>query len=449
VVPVFDAEADLTLADQVLGDLAPRGGMYVARRKEDGDQETMVIQTGEEGRHRLRLPDMSSSSSIERFIAEAQTHLERVFGRPLPGCLAHEHALCGVVEGGQVWWVCPDGGWRCQLGDYDDLNWPPAPDQRPGDVVAALVNRFARRGIAGWQSASPSRETAPWAVRISVWPMDETVIEQMRRAADPIALNLEPGSPPPTREDVQRGIDRAHERYVRWARWAVGCWAGFPVAQRPRPMVFVGPRAWVDGGFHSGSARLGLLHGLIESALPLPGRIVAALGHQVLNETTPPSGAVPIVVTAAREAEAVFRTDRGPRMIPAWQLEADGVDGSIWVADPEPTPIWEPQRPPRVPPPFSGSPHRSISAALAADQRTLTVSFVGAPANRTTYSGGQIVESDTALAIVPFATSIGRLARWQTAVGMQRQVTVRLDKPLGQRVLVDLDSTPAEVLSNA
>jgi hypothetical protein len=454
-VSVFDAEADLTLADQVLGDLAPRGGMYVARRREDGDGETMVIQTGEEGRHRLRLPDMSSSTSIERFIAEAQTHLERVFGRPLPGCLAHEHALCGVMERGQVWWVCPDGGWRCQLGDYDDLNWPPAPDERPGDVVAALVNRFARRGIAGWQSVSPSRETAPWAVRISVWPMDGSVIEQMRRAADPIVLDVERGSPPPTREDdhptredVQRGIDRAHERDVQWARWAVGCWAGFPVAQRPRPTVFVGQRAWVDGGFHSGSAELGFLHGLIESALPLSGRIVAALGAQAPIETTPPRGAVPIVVTAAREAEAVFRTDRGPRMIPAWQLEADGVNGSIWVADPEPNPTWEPERPPRISSPFSGSPHRSIGAVLAADQRTLTVSFVGAPANRMSYSGGEIVQSDTALAIVPFATSIGRLARWQTAVGMQREVTVRLDRPLGRRVLVDLDSTPAEVLSN-
>jgi hypothetical protein len=454
-VSVFDAEADLTLADQVLGDLAPRGGMYVARRKEDGDQETMVIQTGEEGRHRLRLPDMSSPTSIERFIAEAQTHLEQVFGQPLPGCLAHEHALRGVVEGGQVWWVCPDGGWRCQLGDYDDLNWPPTPDERPGDVVKALVKRFARRDIAGWQSASPSREMAPWAVRISVWPMDESVIEQMRCAADPIVLDVERGSPPPardddhlTRENVQRGIDRAHERDVRWARWAVGCWAGFPVAQRPRPLVFVGPRAWVDGGFHSESAQLGLLHGLIESALPLPGHIVAALGALAPIKTTPPRDAVPIVVTAARKREALFRTDRGPRTIPAWQLEADGLDGSVWVADPEPNPIWEPQRPPRIPPPFPGSPHRLTGAVLAGDQRTLTVSFVGAPANRKSYCGGQIIESDTALAIVPFAAGIGRLARWQTAVGMQREVTVLLDRPLGRRVLVDLDSTPAEVLSD-
>ena len=37
--------------------------------------------------------------------------------------------------------------------------------------------------------------------------------------------------------------------------------------------------------------------------------------------------------------------------------------------------------------------------------------------------------------------------RWPLT-GMHREVTVRLDRPLGGRVLVDLDSTPAEVLSD-
>jgi hypothetical protein len=405
----------------------------------------MVIQTGEEGRHRLRLPDTSSPASIERFVAEAQAHLEQVFGRPLPRCLVHGHALRGVVESGQVWWVCRDGQWRCLLGGYDDLNWPPAVDERPGSVVQALTKRFARRGIWGWQSASPSAQAGPWSIRISVWPMDQSVIEQMRRAADPVVLDVECGSPPPTREDDQRGIDRAHEHDVRWARWAVQCWADFPVARHPRPLVFVEPRARPEHGFRSGTAKLGFIHGLIESAVPLPGRILAALGART-PRSAPIAGATPVVITAARQAEAVFRTDRGPKTLPAWQLEADDVNGSIWVTDPEPIPAWEPERPPRIPPPFSGSPHRSIRAVLAADQRTLTVSFVGAPASRMSYSGGAIIQSDTAVAIVPQATSVGRLARWHTAVGMQREITVRLDGPLGERVLIDLDGTPAEVL---
>ena len=82
-----------------LGDLAPRGGMYVARRAAEGDAETVVIQTGEEGRHRVRLPDLSSPSSVEQFMAEAQAHLEQVFARPLPRCPLHDHALRGVVDG--------------------------------------------------------------------------------------------------------------------------------------------------------------------------------------------------------------------------------------------------------------------------------------------------------------------------------------------------------------
>lgn len=443
---MFDAEAALSLVDQVLVDLAPRGGMYVARRAQDGDGETMVIQTGEDGRHRLRLPDVSSAASVERFVAEAQAHLEQEFGRPLPRCLVHGHALHGAVENGQLWWVCPDGEWRCQLGDYDDLNWPPAMAERPGTVAQALVKRFARRGIEGWQKAGAATQTGPWTVRVSVWPMDQSVIEQMRRAADPVVLNVEGGSAPPTRQDAQRDIDRAHEYDMQWARWAVECWAEFPVARRPRPLVFVGPRVRTGGGFRSGGAKLGFMQGLIESAVSVPDRIVQALGAVAPSAARPTAGATPIVITAAKQAEAVFRTDRGPRTLPAWQLDADGVHGSIWVADPDPNPVWEPERPPRIPPPFPGSPHRSVGAVLAADQQTLTLSFVGAPSSRMSYHGGEIVQSDTALAIVPRATSIGRLARWHTAVGQQREVTVRLNRPLGARVLLDLDAAPAEVV---
>jgi hypothetical protein len=35
--------------------------------------------------------------------------------------------------------------------------------------------------------------------------------------------------------------------------------------------------------------------------------------------------------------------------------------------------------------------------------------------------------------------------RFHTAEGHGREVTIKLDRPLGPRVLVDLDATPAEV----
>jgi hypothetical protein len=74
------------LVDAVLGDLAVRSAMYVARRREDGDAGTCVIQTGEEGRLRLVLPDVDSDTSVMAFIVAAQTHLEHVLGVPVPLC---------------------------------------------------------------------------------------------------------------------------------------------------------------------------------------------------------------------------------------------------------------------------------------------------------------------------------------------------------------------------
>ena len=47
--------------------------MFVAGQPDEGDDATFVIQTGEEGRFRLPLPDLSSDASIERVIAAAQS----------------------------------------------------------------------------------------------------------------------------------------------------------------------------------------------------------------------------------------------------------------------------------------------------------------------------------------------------------------------------------------
>jgi hypothetical protein len=60
----------MRLVDAVLGDVAVPTAMYVARRRGDGDAETFAIQTGEDGRFRLSLPDPVSDTSIEALVAE-------------------------------------------------------------------------------------------------------------------------------------------------------------------------------------------------------------------------------------------------------------------------------------------------------------------------------------------------------------------------------------------
>lgn len=133
----------LALIDRVLVDAAVRSRMYVARRREDGDDESFVIQTGEEGRKRLALPDHTCDPSIERLVAAVQAHLGDVLNQPVPRCPEHEHALVGTASGGRLTWVCPDGQWRCDLGRYEEMTWPQRElGARLGPILMRRLNRY-------------------------------------------------------------------------------------------------------------------------------------------------------------------------------------------------------------------------------------------------------------------------------------------------------------------
>lgn len=136
-------DAVLVLIDAVLVDLAVRSGMYVGRRREDGDNTTFVIQTGEEGRARLRLPQLSSDASVERMILDAQTHLGHTLGAPVPLCPRHAHALVAACNNGQITWRCPSGEWACALGEYEERTWP---QTDVASLAPILSRRLARRG---------------------------------------------------------------------------------------------------------------------------------------------------------------------------------------------------------------------------------------------------------------------------------------------------------------
>jgi hypothetical protein len=133
----------LILVDAVLSDLAVRSARYVARRRGAGDAGTFVIQTGEEGRLRLDVPDLGSDASVMAMVAAAQTYLEQVLGVPVPLCPQHDHALVSVVSDGALRWVCPDGGWECALGEYEERTWP---QMDVTSLAPILSRRLQRRG---------------------------------------------------------------------------------------------------------------------------------------------------------------------------------------------------------------------------------------------------------------------------------------------------------------
>jgi hypothetical protein len=71
-----ETDPTLALIDAVLQYLSLRSAMYIGRRREHGEIRTFVIQTGEEGRHRLNLPDLKSDASIEAVVTEAWPQLD-------------------------------------------------------------------------------------------------------------------------------------------------------------------------------------------------------------------------------------------------------------------------------------------------------------------------------------------------------------------------------------
>ncbi len=134
----------LRFVNAVLGDLAVRTGMYVGRRESEGDAETFVIQAGEGGRSRLGLPDLDSDASIEQVVAEAQAYLEQVLGAPVPLCPVHDHALRASISNGELTWGCPNGGWSCALGEYEERTWPQL--DATAKLPEILMRRLKRRG---------------------------------------------------------------------------------------------------------------------------------------------------------------------------------------------------------------------------------------------------------------------------------------------------------------
>jgi hypothetical protein len=239
----------------------------------------------------------------------------------------------------------------------------------------------------------------------------------------------------PTRRTIGRMRPDWLTESLDAARWAVERWAGFPVDRVPRPLV-VWHTAYSDGGFRSGEAKEAFLYGRVSAPAAVPEAVLAAIAE---FSGPPPAGLEPLVITAAEESSAEFWTDRGKRRVPAWRLESEEANGPLCVLAAE---SWSPAPPTWRPP---ASRHMHFSAVMSADQRTLTVSFVGGPPAHADYPRAEVVESDRAVAVVPVEVDLLPPGTWRAPVGCERVVEARLARPLGAPVLVDLDSSPCEV----
>jgi hypothetical protein len=248
-------------------------------------------------------------------------------------------------------------------------------------------------------------------------------------------------------DERREGEESRLARDRLWAGWALSRWESFPVGQQPRPLVMTGPLTRFERGFRSGPAKLAFLHGDIEAAVPLPDGLLQML-RSGANRPRPVPGRMrwqhPLLITQASPGTAEFGTDRGRRKFTAWRLGGPDVDGTFWAVDPAVAARrWEPPEP-APPKPFDGLPHRSGSAVIEGDGRTLHFTFVGGPPAFFDYPSAEVIETGQAIVVLPAGRYTGPPG-WVAAPGCGRTVTVILASPLGQRVVIDLDASPVTV----
>ncbi|MFD0598719.1 hypothetical protein ACFQZ4_45830 [Catellatospora coxensis] len=244
--------------------------------------------------------------------------------------------------------------------------------------------------------------------------------------------------------------------------------ADFPVERAPRPIVLMGDSRIRVQGFTTDNAKIALMQGklALETTLPagpstvevnltdgtftLPA-ISAEQAYDVIVAAGDP-GAVsdvspaPLRITKIALGTAEFRTDRGRLTLPAWLFTAAESTQPLAVPMLAEAAFWRPGEP------NLGEPG---AASIAADGMTLTVQLMKTPdpcpGMPTEQFEAEVAESTTAVAIglrlvesSPAATPGRRQGGCLDDLVYRTQpYTVRLARPLGNRVLVGRDGASA------
>jgi hypothetical protein len=229
-------------------------------------------------------------------------------------------------------------------------------------------------------------------------------------------------------DDRQRPA-RAHD--------ALRLWSQFPVDAEPRPLVLAGVCVHA-AGFDSDEAKVAFVEGAIEEDVVLPPGVLAAMCSSRRTENARFS----LTVTDVRRTTGRFQTDRGERRFPAWEVTLTHALGAFVVLDPQvAATAWHP--PGRKVPEGIGL---VTHATLHEDGRTLTLTFVGTPREYADYPRADVVETDTAVMVLPVLVNRGGSGA-RRAYAENRQVTAALSQPLGARVLLTSSGWPVPVMS--
>ena len=233
---------------------------------------------------------------------------------------------------------------------------------------------------------------------------------------------------------------------LQFAELALSRWTSFPIAD-PRPIVLMHDPVLVTAGFNTGDAKIALHYGLVvahNSVAEEPLRTIRACGAHRTDQRI----SSPLEVVSATHSRTSFLSDRGPALLSAWELVALDALGPIWVLDDSTLArCWVP---PVVPEGEQQGWHLLNSVTIGPDDRELTVVFTGSPPGFYDYEAA-VLESDSAVTVLPMPRLIVELPDGSAfrPVGVLRQISATLSRPLGNRVLVDNDASPVPVVRRA
>jgi hypothetical protein len=255
----------------------------------------------------------------------------------------------------------------------------------------------------------------------------------MRRLALLLVLLLTAcGSSTPTETAIGEGHA---DQWPRIGPPTLAGWASFPIGAEPRPLVLLGELVSADKPFGDDAGKTAFAEGRIDPAGQVPPEAAEAFAQLV----KPGAGEPKLKVVSAVKGTAKFSTDRGPRDLPAWVFEVAGAQAPIAVL------AVQPDYQKRA---------TTYGAKVSADGLTLTVSMPAAPVPcggeaRITYFP-EWLESPTAVAVglkkqtgEVMAGTVGTCHRLERKPA---DYTIKLSRPLGNRVLVAADGEPLPVV---
>ena len=144
------------------------------------------------------------------FACRLQAFLDVALDQPAPRCPTHNLGLTLARAGDQVVWCCPEGDFRCEVGEYElAAFWPPT----QADTWAAplLANRFHRYGVTGLSSFGVEEREGQLVARVTARPdADDDLV---RQAASPLEVELTRATAISTAREWHPATDRepAHE----------------------------------------------------------------------------------------------------------------------------------------------------------------------------------------------------------------------------------------------